>query len=88
MAVTAPSKPLAFIAYAAPDWNDAQRAAWEAAKALYAAKDAAFHAWKLSSTPGSFGPRLSDVVYLQSWQTWHEFERQVVAIGLFEEGEA
>ena len=64
--------------YADPMWNDAQRTAWEAARAIYAAKDALYHAYLVGAVP-------SQEPATRAWLAWHELERELAIIGLFAE---
>ena len=69
---------VAHIPYAKPDWSDAQRLAWEAAQAIYAAKDALYHAFTKGALP-SIEPNH------RAWLAWMELERELEVTGLFSE---
>ena len=71
---------LAHIPHPAPDWNDAQRLAWQAAQAIYAAKDALYALYAKDR-------RFSIESSHRAWLAWTELEREVEIIGLFAEEE-
>lgn len=69
---------VAHIPYPKPDWSDAQRLAWEAAQAIYTAKDALYHAYAKGALPSAEPSH-------RAWLAWMELERELDMMGLFTE---
>lgn len=61
-----------------PTWNDAQRTAWEAARAIYDAKEVLWYAYEVNAIP-------SQEPCYRAWLAWNELEREIAPLFAEEE---